>query len=231
MMANDDVEDPKQKIIEKQLPRNLGWIHRYIVQPVKTSPGTVVMAAFAAIIILGIAKGFPVIDKLSEPSFARGLITFIICIATIGLAFMLVCYAFTESSDDRFKRAREVFAGLLGILGTIVGFYFGSATGGGTTPMTIADLQVNEKVVTTFVTGGTPPYQSVIKASGEFDDDRALTLPKEATQISQSGWIKYTFEKTLKQASIEIEIKDSQNRTASKKTDFKTQKPERVAKK
>ena len=228
-MSNDDVKEKSQKGTEYQLEP--GWFDRYIVGPLKINPGIVIMAAFAAIIILGIAKGLPVIEKLAEPAFARGLITFIICFATIGLAFMLVCYAFSESSDDRFKRAREIFAGLLGILGTIVGFYFGSATIGGVTPITIADIQVNEKEVATYITGGTLPYQSIIKASGEFDDKTAVTLPKDIKQISQNGWIKYTFEKPLKEANIEIDIQDSQNRTASKKTDFRLPKPQIAVKK
>ena len=73
-----------------------------------------------------IARDIPLIGRLSDPSFARGLITFLISVATIGLAFVLV-YQASSSSDDSFRRAREVFAGLMGILGTIVGFYFGSA--------------------------------------------------------------------------------------------------------
>ncbi|MBA4422286.1 MAG: hypothetical protein C0390_04180 [Syntrophus sp. (in: bacteria)] len=90
-----------------------------IFNTVIANPGMVIMAVFSILILIAVIRGVPVLNRLSEPNFARGLITFIICLATIGLAFMLVCYAFSESSDERFKRAREVFAGLLGILGTI----------------------------------------------------------------------------------------------------------------
>ena len=62
---------------------------------------------FAGAIPIFMAKGAPVIDNLSDPGFARGLITFIITLATIGLAFMLAYQAFfaSDSSDDRFQRA------------------------------------------------------------------------------------------------------------------------------
>jgi hypothetical protein len=32
-----------------------------------------------------------------------------------------------QAEDNSFRRAREIFAGLMGVLGTIVGFYFGSS--------------------------------------------------------------------------------------------------------
>jgi hypothetical protein len=190
------------------------------------NPGMAMLVVFGIIILIAVYKGAPVLDKLSEPNFARGLITFIICLATIGLAFMLVCYAFSESSDERFKRAREVFAGLLGILGTIVGFYFGSATTA-MAPIGLADIQINDREVVTYVTGGAPPYQGKITATGTFDDSSAIKPPKEPTIVSQNGWITYTFEKPLSKATIEIDIKDSQNRTASKEREYVKQKLEK----
>src|SRR5262245_14848578 len=74
------------------------------------------------------------IAKLGDQDFARGLITFIISVSTIVLGFILVTSSLFGASDaqgqeaeNRFRRGREVFAGLLGVLGTIVGFYFGAA--------------------------------------------------------------------------------------------------------
>lgn len=199
----------------------------YLFKKVESNPGIILMIVFCLGILYAIYRGLPVIDKLSEPSFARGLITFIICIATIGLAFILVYYAFAQdTSDDRFRRAREVFAGLLGVLGTIVGFYFGSATTG-ITPISLADIQVNNRDVVTYATGGTPPYQGKIEATGKFDDASPIKLPKEQSVISQNGWIIYTFDKPLSEAKIEIDIKDSQNRTASKAKEYVKSKVEK----
>ncbi|MBI5594250.1 MAG: hypothetical protein HY881_27690 [Deltaproteobacteria bacterium] len=214
----------------KNIPdtRGKNWSKEHVFDSVIDNPGSIVIVIFSAIIGLAIWKGFPVIDKLSEPAFARGLITFVICMATVGLAFMLVCYAFAESSDERFKRAREIFAGLLGILGTIVGFYFGAASTG-PVPISIADILVSGAEVATYVTGGVPPYQSAIKATGKFSEkDESVTAPKEPRLVSQNGWVRYVFAKPIKEAAIEIDIKDSQNRSASKKVDFRVQEPAKV---
>jgi hypothetical protein len=195
------------------------WFKEALVGSVLNNPGTTVMVIIVVIIVLAIWRGLPVIDKLAEPAFARGLITFVICLATVGLAFMLICYAFSESSDDRFKRAREIFAGMLGIMGTIVGFYFGAASTGAA-PLALADIQVRGAEVATYVTGGAPPYQGAIKATGKFGKDEPLTLPKEAQILSDNGWVRFVFTKPLDTAAIEIEVKDSQNRTATRKAAF-----------
>jgi hypothetical protein len=200
-------------------PKTQSWLKQALVGSVLNNPGTTAMVVIVVIIVLAIWRGLPIIDKLAEPAFARGLITFVICLATVGLAFMLICYAFSESSDERFKRAREIFAGLLGIMGTIVGFYFGAVTTGAA-PLALAEIQVRGAEAATYVTGGVPPYQGTIKATGTFGKDEPLTLPKEAQILSENGWIRFVFAKTLGTATIEIEVKDSQNRTAARKATF-----------
>ena len=66
------------------------------------------------LLLIGAAVLFDsaVIRRLTDTPFARGLITFIISVATIGLAFVLVCESFSTTQDDklfdeRFRRARE----------------------------------------------------------------------------------------------------------------------------
>lgn len=211
-MTNGNAKNPNESVSQRKLS--------FLFKKVESNPGIILMIVFCLGILYAIYRGLPVIDKLSEPSFARGLITFIICIATIGLAFILVYYAFAQdATDDRFRRAREVFAGLLGVPGTIVGFYFGSANTG-TAPISIADIQVSNRDVVTYVTGGAPPYQGEIQATGKFDDATPIKLPKEANIMSQNGWINYTFDKPLSEAKVEINIRDSQNRTASKVKEY-----------
>ena len=56
-------------------------------------------------ILTAIFFNVPVIRKLSDTGFARGLITFIISVATIGLAFVLVSQSFSrETTDEGFRR-------------------------------------------------------------------------------------------------------------------------------
>src|ERR1700722_7812007 len=49
---------------------------------------------------LAIYNDTPVIRRLTDPPFARGLITFIISVATVGLAFVLVCESFSNGRND-----------------------------------------------------------------------------------------------------------------------------------
>src|SRR5262249_52339895 len=70
------------------------------------------------------------LNRLREHEYARGLITFIISVSAIILAFVLVIsslFGSTNLSEDQYRRGREVFTGLMGVLGTIVGFYFGAS--------------------------------------------------------------------------------------------------------
>lgn len=64
-------------------------------------------------------------------NFARGLITTLFATITAAMALILIFSAMFSSSPDlekRFSMGKEVLTIFVGILGTIVGFYFGSAS-------------------------------------------------------------------------------------------------------
>jgi hypothetical protein len=70
-------------------------------------------------------------ELIKNENFARGLITFLFAFGTIGIAVIIALSVFTSSADpeeakQRFYRAKEILTILIGILGTIVGFYFGA---------------------------------------------------------------------------------------------------------
>ena len=67
-----------------------------------------------------------ILTQLAKPEYARGLITLLFSIATIWVAIILVVGAFRTNDDKKFNRAKDVLIVLVGIFGTIVGFYFGS---------------------------------------------------------------------------------------------------------
>jgi len=72
------------------------------------------------------------LDRLSDRAVARGLITFLITFTTVGIAIILAVSTIFGStgdeSDKRFDRGKQVLSVLISLLGTIVGFYFGSST-------------------------------------------------------------------------------------------------------
>jgi hypothetical protein len=173
----------------------------------------VLVGVVLGFIALSVLNDSPVIRRLTDPPFARGLITFIISVATVGLAFVLVCESFApgfdQSSDEKFRRAREIFTLLLGILGTIVGFYFGSAERGTVGALEIADITATDKEMIGHVSGGSPPYRYSVRS-----DDPAFAPIKE--KISQDGWIIETLNRPCKPGSkLTFDVTDSKNQTAS----------------
>ena len=105
-----------------------------------TSWGTILQYVFfsalgiAALVVIFIAifGSGKFLESLDEYDTARGLITFLIAFTTVALAVILVLATIISSSPDlkaRFELGREIFTSLVGILGTIVGFYFATAGG------------------------------------------------------------------------------------------------------
>lgn len=141
---------------------------------------------FAGGILAAIAFDAQALMRLADPAYARGLITWLVILTTIGIAFILIYQAFNGStqSDDGFRRGREVFAGLLGMAGTIIGFYFGSAEKTETTLKVSEPIQ-EEKVIRAYVSGGTPPYRYTIEPL-----DRTVFKLTDKPATADTGWIK-----------------------------------------
>lgn len=115
-----------------------------------------------------------VLESMSDSEFARGLITYLFAVVTIGTAVVLVVSLltsdFTEINKDRIDKGKDILSLLLGVFGTIVGFYFGSEIGGQTageeaalrvTPALLSEplATSNQSVtVTAAVSGGESPY-------------------------------------------------------------------------
>ena len=129
-----------------------------------------------------------VLEKLADIDYARGLITFVFAVGTIGIAVLLAVNAISGRSGDapgRFSRGKEVLAILVGILGTIIGFYFGGGNDeppSDLTELTATSLEVAEtdlrsgqEVTLAFAFfGGEAPYSYSLvfdpEVEGEWDD-------------------------------------------------------------
>src|SRR5262249_44121986 len=122
-------------------------------------------------------------DLMAQPDHARGLITFLFSFATIAIIVLVAVAVFWMEKDEveaRFAHAQDVITILVGVLGTVLGFYFGTASAGSPPRLSVAAVTVapdsaiaGDKVrVSTKVSGGISPYQHDVifeSSSGTFD--------------------------------------------------------------
>jgi hypothetical protein len=184
------------------------------------------------------------LKNLEENGSARGLITFLIAFVTVSIAIVLTLYVAVsdlakEEVKERFSMGKEVFTALVGILGTIVGFYFGAAKETGQPPQqgqpAVAQVQISpvklsgdqlikgQSPITleTKITGGTPPYSYTIL----FEPKNLITEITEKS--SPDGNIKEELKIAEKLTAngevttVQIDIKDAKGKTASSKDDQK----------
>ncbi len=95
--------------------------------------GTILLTVFGLVVAVALASGTfhpAFLDSLAAEGTARGLITFLFSMSTIAiiiLAAVAVFWVNQEELKDRFGYAKDLVTVLIGVLGTIMGFYFGSA--------------------------------------------------------------------------------------------------------
>jgi len=106
--------------------------------------------AVLGFVILGVigfiitSNGQTFLKLLANNEIARGLITFLIAISTVGIALILaistLVLAEGPEGDKRFDRGKQVLSVLIGVLGTIVGFYFGSPNTNNALPKSTTEI-------------------------------------------------------------------------------------------
>lgn len=180
------------------------------------------IAAVIGGILLSVFKPQGFFESLRDPSYARGVITFIVALGAVTLGFIVVLFAFFgaigDSSEERFRRAREIFVTMMGVLGTIVGYYFGQQTApADLLGVPAIKVQTNEgqSRAMVFANGGVPPYSYTVDFEGEGND--------LANVISADGWIEFEIPKPAKapkpgeeaKPKFSIEIRDSNGRSIS----------------
>ena len=109
---------------------------------------------------------------LGDPDIARGLITFVVTIGTIGIAFTLIGGIFIVSSEglkERFDAGGQILTALIAVLGTIVGFYYGTTVRNGVlptlTPPSISPSEIEAGGsfdLGAMISGGKPPFEYLV---------------------------------------------------------------------
>ena len=163
-----------------------------------------------------------VLRNMGQVEYARGLITYLFAVVTIGTAVVLVVSALSHiadpNSDEKFQRAKEVLSLLLGIFGTIVGYYFGSEKSALPALRLIAPAikQVPADgtfTLTTAVVGGTSPYSYKIAVGTKTITENKLVnesglIIHESTKEDLAGLQAGT-------NTLEISVTDASGRSAS----------------
>ena len=173
-------------------------------------------------------QGF--LESLKDIPVARGLITFLVAVTTMGIAIMLAISTLFgqagEEQDRRFDRGKQVLSVLIGVLGTIVGFYFGSDTRSGQTPqpqplaigpVSLSNLQPKkgERITFSFsVSGGRPPYTYSITFDPPLIPGTAIKDVKSPDGLVKQEVVIPETVDTDKEVKYQINVKDSDNKTA-----------------
>ncbi len=186
---------------------------------------TLVRAVFVYIAIVTLAIGYGLFTsegrfllQLQETAVSRGLITFLVAIVTVSIALVIAVWVIASNADPdvtkaRFSYAKDVLATLVGILGTILGFYFGSADKTSPEQLSIAEVQIKSGQLVTHISGGTAPY-------------RYTTIPtdtdsKPSNRVSKDGWIFEPIPGSLKPGgTVTIEVVDAKDRKTSKSAKY-----------
>ncbi|MBS0206726.1 MAG: hypothetical protein JSS49_27945 [Planctomycetes bacterium] len=188
------------------------------------------------LLVAGVLTG-GLLEFLSSIQGARGLITFLIAIGTIAIAVILTLASVLMETDgidalkERLSKGKEILTVLVGVLGTIVGFYFAhnpdDSPGGKVTVAVVAvpnEVTVGEEFeVLAMTTGGTLPYDAtpVITVGGK-------GVTGEGT-VNEQGLIKVKFkvadDATAGPISLVVGVRDKTGKTASAKSDVIVKKP------
>jgi hypothetical protein len=195
----------------------------------KRTEGLKVFQNIVLVVILGgiffaiyaglFSRGSGFLYSLREIEVSRGLITFVVAIATVSIALVLAVYAMASNEaapalKERFTYAKDVLATLVGILGTILGFYFGTSVNTQTETLAVAAPQIRSGQIVAHIAGGSGPYRYTFMFPG--DESRTVQ-----SKMSKDGWIFEPIPQGLKKDDpVSIEVSDSKGKKTTRSFKF-----------
>jgi hypothetical protein len=179
-----------------------------------------ILLLIGVLILVGIGYGLfstgNFIGRLSVTENARGLITFLVAVTTVAVAILSILYIISsnEGNDivkERFGFIKEIFTSLIAILGTVLGFYFGSSDKSAGQQIQLADAKFVGASIMTTISGGSPPYRYKLTYKGS----------TASTDVSEDGWIVKTLSPLPSpKEEISIDITDAKELHVTKTVNF-----------
>ncbi len=216
MNTHDEPSGEDHRSDERQSSEQTRVLTRSVQWLVFGFTGTVVLLIAAAVV--GLDKG-EVVQNLGRHNFARGLITYLFTLTTILIAILLIVAAIVHPGRfEGFNRGKEVLALMLGVFGTIVGFYFG-AEKSTTAPLqyTVSDLLLSES---TAMSGDSITVVARVENSagpltyGIAFDDSPIDYDGA---VPDDGWIQRELTlpdvQTMTMATITLSVRDTESTT------------------
>jgi len=191
-----DAADAQERVEMRVVDEATAPARRRGVFEILTFLQYIALAALAVPFVILLYKGLNNGNlDLSDKEAARGMITFVVSVVTVAIGlFLVVGAAFMSGSKDlekRFAFGKDVFTVLIGVLGTVMGFYYGQTTAGAgananNQSQTAQTLQISAprvnpatpKINTDFtvaadISGGEGPFTYTVT----FDNANAITTP------------------------------------------------------
>ncbi|MBL8810745.1 MAG: hypothetical protein JNM43_11255 [Planctomycetaceae bacterium] len=159
-MAKDETvlpatADSAPKVASKSDPMpaadRKGTVTAFLSRPLSVGNGLLILViAGAIVVLLALAIGPTLTGSLTginNTEYARGLITLVFSGGTMLIAILLTLFVITSESteaDKRFTQGKEVLTLLIGVFGTILGFYFGKAEASQEGPSPAVEIRTPE---------------------------------------------------------------------------------------
>jgi hypothetical protein len=104
-----------------------------ILPTISNHLGAILLALFGVVVAVAIFYGLffnqDFFKQMAKVDQARGLITFLFAFSTIAIMLLVAITTYWMPKDEvqaRFDKAKDLLTILIGVLGTILGFYFGT---------------------------------------------------------------------------------------------------------